>query len=727
MKKISASLLILIFLILSSFLILLSTSGIETKRFNSFITNKINQMNIKVSLRLEKIKFKIDLKRLNLFLQTNNPIIEYRESVIPVENIKLFIDFKSILSSEPQIEKINLILKQLDIKELKKISTNFKPSNLNSFINNRITEGQLNSEVEIFLKDKNIFDNFIIKGSVKNVKANFINKLSFKKIKFNFFADKTDILIKKIYGENEFINIFDGDLKIILSPNLEFKGNFQSNITYLQNENQRIIFRENFKNLNQFKKFNANLNNNFFVNFDKTYKVKDYEFKNNGKIIEAIFDFDNSFRNFISKDTINQISIFNSNISSKYNLKKKITNLSGNYKLNNSQPATFDLETEIYNEQEKLKLNLEYYKKIDLNLINYYKPRGELANLQVNLNKNKHNIRINEINLKHKENSIILEELKLKKNKFLSLKSISVFTKNDGKINNNFNINYGNEIRINGKQFDATNLQRFFNQTTGPNNFININKNIEIDFQNIIIPLSEKLENFKLLGKIEKGKFSKISSKGSFGGDDYLDITMRKDKKNNKRYLEVYSDLTKPLLTEFTFFKGLTDGKLLFSSEISEKNSISKLKIENFKVINAPGMVKLLSLADLGGLADLAEGDGISFDTLEIRMKKSNQLLEISEILALGPSISVLMEGYQDAAVTSLRGTLVPAKTLNVLISKIPFIGDIIIPKEVGEGLFGVSFKIKGPPGKIKTTIDPIRTITPRFIQKIIDREKNTK
>ena len=27
------------------------------------------------------------------------------------------------------------------------------------------------------------------------------------------------------------------------------------------------------------------------------------------------------------------------------------------------------------------------------------------------------------------------------------------------------------------------------------------------------------------------------------------------------------------------------------------------------------------------------------------------------------------------------------------MISKIPVIGDIIIPKEVGEGLFGISFK----------------------------------
>ncbi len=182
------------------------------------------------------------------------------------------------------------------------------------------------------------------------------------------------------------------------------------------------------------------------------------------------------------------------------------------------------------------------------------------------------------------------------------------------------------------------------------------------------------------------------------------------------------------MLTEYNFFNGLTGGKLLFTSEIGESNSNSNLKIENFKVINAPGVVKLLSLADLGGLADLAEGEGLSFDILEIDMEKNKNFLKINEILALGSSISVLMEGYQDVnGITSLRGTLVPAKTLNKMISKIPVIGTIVIPKEVGEGLFGISFKMKGPKGKIKTTINPIRTLTPRFIQKIIDRNKETK
>jgi len=33
---------------------------------------------------------------------------------------------------------------------------------------------------------------------------------------------------------------------------------------------------------------------------------------------------------------------------------------------------------------------------------------------------------------------------------------------------------------------------------------------------------------------------------------------------------------------------------------------------------------------------------------------------------------------------------------------------------------------MKGPKGDIKTTINPIKTLTPRFIQKIVDRNKSS-
>ena len=72
----------------------------------------------------------------------------------------------------------------------------------------------------------------------------------------------------------------------------------------------------------------------------------------------------------------------------------------------------------------------------------------------------------------------------------------------------------------------------------------------------------------------------------------------------------------------------------------------------------------------------------------------------------------------------SLRGTLVPATTINKTISSIPLIGDILVGKKVGEGVFGVSFKIKGPPKDLETSVNPIKTLTPRFITRTLEKIK---
>ncbi len=72
---------------------------------------------------------------------------------------------------------------------------------------------------------------------------------------------------------------------------------------------------------------------------------------------------------------------------------------------------------------------------------------------------------------------------------------------------------------------------------------------------------------------------------------------------------------------------------------------------------------------------------------------------------------------------------MIPAKTLNTLVSKIPVIGDILIGKNAGEGLFGLSFKIKGLPDDLKTTVNPVKTLTPRFITRTLEniKKRNSK
>ena len=267
-------------------------------------------------------------------------------------------------------------------------------------------------------------------------------------------------------------------------------------------------------------------------------------------------------------------------------------------------------------------------------------------------------------------------------------------------------------------------LSALKNQT---NRLKNLTSNISISLEKINTNFSKKLDNFNLIGKIEKGKFVKVNAKGDFSKNKHLDISLVEDKKNKKKYLEVYSDIPKVLLADYSFFKGLEGGNLLFSSLIENELSTSKLVIENFKVRDAPGFIKLLSIADFGGIADLLSGDGLSFDKLELNFINDEQGLRLNELFAVGPSISILMEGYVESknGLVSLRGTMVPAKNLNKFLSKIPVVGKIIIPKEVGEGLFGVSFKMKGLPDNIKTTVNPVKTLTPRFITKALEKSKS--
>ena len=180
-----------------------------------------------------------------------------------------------------------------------------------------------------------------------------------------------------------------------------------------------------------------------------------------------------------------------------------------------------------------------------------------------------------------------------------------------------------------------------------------------------------------------------------------------------------------PFIKNYKFIKGFTEGKLSYGSIEKNNETKANLKIFDFKVQDVPVLAKLLTLASLQGIADILTGEGIRFNEFEMNYQSKQSLTNINEMYAIGPAISILMEGYIDRnKLTSLRGTLVPATTINKTISKIPLLGDILVGKKVGEGVFGVSFKIKGPPKDLKTSVNPIKTLTPRFITRTLEKLK---
>ena len=100
MKKLFLSFFWVFLILLTLIIFTLSTVGITTERFNSFITKRINETNTNIDLKLSSVDFRLDIKQFSLFLETNNPKISYRELSIPIKNIKVYIDFISIIKTK---------------------------------------------------------------------------------------------------------------------------------------------------------------------------------------------------------------------------------------------------------------------------------------------------------------------------------------------------------------------------------------------------------------------------------------------------------------------------------------------------------------------------------------------------------------------------------------------------------------------------------------------------
>ena len=121
MKKTFFSIFILLFLILVTVIFFLSTKGYETDKFNIVISNKIENFNKDLKVNLDKIRIKINVQDLSLFLSTKKPAVEYQNIQVPINEFKIFVDFFSLFTNQAKIEKINVKVDEIEIKDLKQM------------------------------------------------------------------------------------------------------------------------------------------------------------------------------------------------------------------------------------------------------------------------------------------------------------------------------------------------------------------------------------------------------------------------------------------------------------------------------------------------------------------------------------------------------------------------------------------------------------------------------
>ena len=86
---------VIFFLIVS--IVYLNFFGIKTDKFNNKIQSKIKESYPNISVRLNDVKIIFDIIKLNINLETKNPIIIVREEEIKLNNISTIYKINSIL------------------------------------------------------------------------------------------------------------------------------------------------------------------------------------------------------------------------------------------------------------------------------------------------------------------------------------------------------------------------------------------------------------------------------------------------------------------------------------------------------------------------------------------------------------------------------------------------------------------------------------------------------
>ncbi len=725
-------LLTIFFIFLSLFLFYLSFFGIKTDRFNPIILQKLAEKEENIKADIDYVYIKLDLLNLSLKLITNNPIIKVKNIRLNIEEIETNISILTFFSKKQVVKNLIVNTDMNDVKDLVKIyrlyQNNFQTMLLDKLIHEGTTKLQVNLN---FNKDGKFKDDFYIRGKLNNLKIKLINKkiidsdLVYLIKKNHFSVNNLNFTYNKIEFNSERIDVNKNKNTFYVQGDVY---NSLSTINLKEFEKLLKINLKNFSNLNT--KFKSS--SEFSFNIDKKLKLKDLSIKSKISLDKLKYKIDEEYFVKIFGKT-DYILIKNQNIDLTYtNLAKDgkekiLLNSAGKFDLNGNVD---EFKYEYYFDDSKNKVkasinldNIPFY----FDLINFKKNKETPSSLVVDFDlKKKQNIIFNNLELISNDNFLKIDNLEItKKKKIKDFEKLILEYSNNKTDKFDMTVyNTKNNIFIKSNNFNGKKIINKILEDENKSIFENLNKNIKIDLTKLFIDNNNYIENVIGEIKYKNNKIIKLNLDGLFNNGEALSI--KTFKRNEELITNIFTHYPKPIIDRYKFIKGFEEGVLDFQSIKKNNKFNSLLIIDNFKVKEVPALAKILTLASLQGIADLLTGEGIRFTDFEMKYTSQNNIIEIEELYAIGPAISILMSGYiEKNKLVSLRGTLVPATTINRTISSIPLLGDLLVGKKIGEGIFGVSFKIKGTPKNLKTTVNPIKTLTPRFITRTLEKIKN--
>ncbi|HEX4191769.1 MAG TPA: AsmA-like C-terminal domain-containing protein [Stellaceae bacterium] len=178
------------------------------------------------------------------------------------------------------------------------------------------------------------------------------------------------------------------------------------------------------------------------------------------------------------------------------------------------------------------------------------------------------------------------------------------------------------------------------------------------------------------------------------------------------------------LLRVADIYDNVRGGTFGLTGKAEDRNGERMLIVDasgaDYRVVGAPALARLLSIASLSGAGALLSGQGIPFSRLAGQVIFTGDLISLDGLRAYGGALGINASGNIDRVTgqMSIAGTLVPAYTLNSVLGNIPVLGNLLLGGE-GQGIFAANFRLYGPRDDPKVSVNPLSTLAPGVLRNL--------
>jgi len=174
----------------------------------------------------------------------------------------------------------------------------------------------------------------------------------------------------------------------------------------------------------------------------------------------------------------------------------------------------------------------------------------------------------------------------------------------------------------------------------------------------------------------------------------------------------------------------LEGGKLELDGKLPTGDRPAKfdIAVTDARMRNAPFLTQILSLASLRGLADTLSGEGVLFSRIDVPLTVAGDRYVVTGAKAQGPALGLTANGFVEPKDGKIEfdGVLVPSFGMNSALKPIPIIGDLIVGRD-GEGVFSLTYAIRGTMEKANVSVNPLSALAPGVIRRIFENPSDTK